>query len=709
MDAAPSLVAGLLFLGSTAHFGAVHALSGLPLQAAFMSAMIFVISFLAYKRNRSPGLLALAATLPAGVAAHPTAFAALPLCLCHPFPRKDSLGRVGLAMVVGLPAAASLAVLYLTATDLPTLSHRFGSLLMLADRLVLTAYWLPLVPVYEPASWEHLVGLPLLAILGLLCRRRGVAAAWSVWTLSTLLLAALVMPQHGAEEDLSRFLYLPVAGTSTLLALGLVRLGKRPGAAQRTLFATLLVLVAISGLIAQRKAQAVSLYLLGESYWRGGDLASSVGLLEKAAQDGPGVIPLYSALLKQCEASIGLGRDPGPALQTALGLFPNQQEILLFELALRATGSDSTTQRTAERQLESIVGYIDEGSADLLARYLHNFGFAHYREGRAADAVAAYERALTFDPERFSTLKNLSEVLVATRQLDRAVRSLEQALLLRADDPTVHLVLGDLYSRTGRLSEAADAYRNAVQLEPQDVEAYRRLGAVLSGMGQWRQAEAVLLQATRLFPRDARLHRRLGEARMQGGEVHGALMAFDRAVTLGLREARTHLDRARLLNEAGRGEEALAAHRHILVADLVGLDGGLLVDTGLSLYHMGATADAGRAYKRALEHDPANMMARLNLAWCLYLENDLDGAIVAYRAVLAQDRGNHVTQFYLGLAHLARGDVDLAKEIYTQAMALSSREEVADLGILADLRALIARGVQAEAARAIIAILGGRQ
>ena len=48
MDAAPSLVAGLLFLGSTAHFGAVHALSGLPLQAAFMSAMIFVISFLAY-------------------------------------------------------------------------------------------------------------------------------------------------------------------------------------------------------------------------------------------------------------------------------------------------------------------------------------------------------------------------------------------------------------------------------------------------------------------------------------------------------------------------------------------------------------------------------------------------------------------------------------------------------------------------------------
>ena len=191
-----------------------------------------------------------------------------------------------------------------------------------------------------------------------MCLRRGsVAAAWSVWTLAALVLSVISMPLV-TEEGPSRFLYLPAAGVSVLLALLLTRIGRWRGHTGKAVVVTLASLLAFSAYNAHRKGGAVSLYLLGLTHWQGGDREGAAPLLEAAANTAPDVIPLYNTMLKLCEVSVGPDMEPPPALQTALRAFPNQKRLLLFELALRTTSADSVVQSVAENTRSTLFAVI---------------------------------------------------------------------------------------------------------------------------------------------------------------------------------------------------------------------------------------------------------------------------------------------------------------------------------------------------------------
>ena len=99
--------------------------------------------------------------------------------------------------------------------------------------------------------------------------------------------------------------------------------------------------------------------------------------------------------------------------------------------------------------------------------------------------------------------------------------------------------------------------------------------------------------------------------------------------------------------------------------------GGLLV-YGNGCYAVGRHADASNVYLSILENEPANAEARFNL----------------------------------GLAHLARGNVDRAREVYRQALTAHGAEEGHRIGAARDLEDLIARGVQVREARRILAAFG---
>lgn len=86
-----------------------------------------------------------------------------------------------------------------------------------------------------------------------------------------------------------------------------------------------------------------------------------------------------------------------------------------------------------------------------------------------------------------------------------------------------------------------------------------------------------------------------------------------------------------------------------------------------------APAEARDAYRRALELDPKNAEARLNLGRLLHEAGELAAAEANYRMVVEQRPGEAVALFNLGVVLEDRGRLDEAVEAYEAAIAAEPR------------------------------------
>ena len=99
-------------------------------------------------------------------------------------------------------------------------------------------------------------------------------------------------------------------------------------------------------------------------------------------------------------------------------------------------------------EMDKAIGLVNEGT-DL------------YKEGKFADAVAAYSAAIRITP----------------------------------DDESTHFNLGLALARLGRVSEAKAAYQEALRLFPEYPEVHNNLGNLLASQGELAEATRLLAKA----------------------------------------------------------------------------------------------------------------------------------------------------------------------------------------------------------------------
>ena len=124
---------------------------------------------------------------------------------------------------------------------------------------------------------------------------------------------------------------------------------------------------------------------------------------------------------------------------------------------------------------------------------------------------------------------------------------------------------------------------------------------------------------------------------------------------------------------------------------------------GMNLYKLGELEGSTAAYKKALIYDTENGLARNNLGWNLYLQDELEKAEKQFALAFEEERLS-VALFNLGLTYLTQGRIELAEETYARAVAEFGAVEGKRLGVVAELRKLIERGIAPEAGRRILEI-----
>ncbi|MFI6492801.1 tetratricopeptide repeat protein [Streptomyces sp. NPDC050564] len=94
----------------------------------------------------------------------------------------------------------------------------------------------------------------------------------------------------------------------------------------------------------------------------------------------------------------------------------------------------------------------------------YGLGLIEQQDGRAADARAAYEKALETDPKFMSALYS-EAFLLRSSDPDRAIELLKRAVAADPKATSIQMQLGNLLAEQHRKGEAEDVFRHAVAVD----------------------------------------------------------------------------------------------------------------------------------------------------------------------------------------------------------------------------------------------------
>ena len=337
--------------------------------------------------------------------------------------------------------------------------------------------------------------------------------------------------------------------------------------------------------------------------------------------------------------------QPDKILDTLARALTTSGNFLLTDEVLEALAKDG--------ELVAKVAKAASAARDQDARafsYTERLAMAHLAaEAKQFDTAAKfYELAIRFDRTKAGELMlDWGEDLYFAKQMDPAREVFTRALAAE-DTLEYHVAYHDYLSaiaiQQDRLDDAIDYARKAVELDPESAESASRLGSVLQQAEHNEQAIAVYLGLV---------------AKHETNYV-------DKYVRDLLRDARLSL--SLLYAEAGNHRDADEMLERVLDEfpnDVHALN-NLAYAWAERDVHLRRALAMGRV---AVAAEPESEAYRDTVGWSLYKLQRYPEAIKELELATKTEPPDPVGLDHLGDAHLAAGDSDAAREVWTRAVA----------------------------------------
>lgn len=267
--------------------------------------------------------------------------------------------------------------------------------------------------------------------------------------------------------------------------------------------------------------------------------------------------------------------DDRAAIQQAIALFereiaarktasPRSKALLAIAYCLQYAGNqrDKTWLQRADAASQLALRAEDQLALAQVAR-----AWVLELQRKLPEASAAYERALLLDPFEFHALNGQAQLLLGTRNTERAIEVFRKALETYPNEPTFLNGLGAAFFELGDSRQAEALFRQSLVAAPWSAVTYANLNAVLTKQGRLDEALTVLQQGLVAGP-DSRLYGNLGNTLFVLGRYVEAVDAFERAVSAERGSPNDYRNWANLADAQrmvpGRQADALKSYRRAL-------------------------------------------------------------------------------------------------------------------------------------------------
>lgn len=179
--------------------------------------------------------------------------------------------------------------------------------------------------------------------------------------------------------------------------------------------------------------------------------------------------------------------------------------------------------------------------------------FVYWRTGRAADAIAVLESALRAGVTQTEVKIKLGEYLAQSGQAPKAIQLLSS---FGGDDPDALIALGNAYQIAGRLPDAVKTFQHLVDIDPKNGVGFQNLGIARLQSRDFTGAEQLLRKALDVDPNLGVAFNALGVVFAQTNRKADAVEAWTRAVAIDNQDFDAMYNLIGALAEAGRLDEA---------------------------------------------------------------------------------------------------------------------------------------------------------
>jgi tetratricopeptide (TPR) repeat protein len=297
-----------------------------------------------------------------------------------------------------------------------------------------------------------------------------------------------------------------------------------------------------------------------------------------------------------------------------------------------------------------------------------DFGLAHHRAGRLAEAEKCYRGVLAAEPDHLHALHLLGLLCHQAGRLDAAAELLHRAITRDGSNARLFSDLGVVLKQQGRLDEAADALRQAIAIKPDLAQAHCNLSIVLREQGKIDEAIASSLAALRTGSAPAEVHVNHGVLLCDKRKFEEAAAAFTCALAINPGSATAYFNLGHASREQGKRAEAAAAYRQVI--RIMPRSAEAYSCLGALHHEEGRVDEAVAACQTAIRLKPDFAEAYYNLGIALAAQKKFGHATAVYRKAIEIRPDYAEAHLALGTALRAWGKLDDAIAAYRRAIAL---------------------------------------
>jgi tetratricopeptide (TPR) repeat protein len=249
------------------------------------------------------------------------------------------------------------------------------------------------------------------------------------------------------------------------------------------------------------------------------------------------------------------------------------------------------------------------------ATFYYNRGVNLQVKGHLDGAIAAYSRAIDFNPRFVRAYDNRGLAKQAKGNLDGAIADYSSAIELDSKDAYAYDNRGVAKRAKDDLDGAITDFDRTIKLDTGNAHAYNNRALIRQAKGDLDGAITDYDSAIELDPKDARFYNNRGLAKRAKGDLDGAIVDYNRAIELNSRYAHAYASRGSAKRANGD------------------LDGAL------------------KDLSRAIELDPKNAHAYVYRASAERARSDLAGALADYNRAIEVDPKSVNAHYGRGVAH----------------------------------------------------------